>query len=100
MPSDLTALAVLAGQTVVAAASTDEWGTTKQGVARLLGRGDQKREQLAERRLDQTRDQLQAAPGQELEQARADLEAVWRTRLGDLLEEHPEKAGELRVLVG
>jgi hypothetical protein len=49
--------------------------------------------------LDQTRDQLRATPGQELEQARADLEAVWRTRLADLLEEHMEVADELQVLV-
>jgi hypothetical protein len=99
MPLDLSASATLASRAVVAAALTDAWGTTKRGVARLLGCGDPYRERLAERRLDQTRDQLRAAPGQELEQARADLEAVWRTRLADLLEEHPEVADELRVLV-
>jgi len=101
MPSDLTALA---SRTVVAAASTDdasadEWETAKRGVAGLFGRGDEKRELLAEQRLDETRDQLQAASGQELKQARADLEAVWQTRLGDLLEEHPDAAGALRRLV-
>lgn len=101
MPSDLTALA---SRTVVAAASTDDastkvWERAKRGVARLLGRGDQVRERWAERRLDQTRDQLHDASGHELKQARADLEAFWRTRLGELLEEHPGAAGELRALV-
>lgn len=99
MPSDLTPLSVLAGRTVVAAASTDEWGTAKHEIARLIGCGSQERERLAERQLDQTREPLQAAPGQELEEARAGLEAVWGVRLRHLLEEHPEKAGELQVLV-
>jgi hypothetical protein len=104
MPSDLTALAASASRTVLAAASTDdastvEWETAKRGVAALLGRGDRKQERRAERWLDQTRDQLQAASGRDLKQARADLEVVWRTRLGDLLEEDPDAADELRRLV-
>ena len=99
MPLDRSALAALASRTVVAAASTDAWETAKRGVAGLLSCGDPERERLAAWRLDQTCDQLQAAPGQEMEQARADLEAVWATRLGDLLEEHPDSADELRLLV-
>lgn len=96
----LVALALLAAQTVVAAASTDAWGAAKRGVAHLLGRGDPDRERLAEQRLEQTREQLQVArPGQDLERARGSAEAVWRTRLADLLEEHPDAAGELRTLV-
>lgn len=95
----LVALALLAAQTVVAAASTDAWGAAKRGVARLLGRGDPERERLAEQRLDQARDQLVAAPGQHLDRVRADLVAVWRTRLADLLEEDPDVAGDLRALV-
>jgi hypothetical protein len=99
MPMVLVALALLAAQTVVAAASTDAWGAAKRGVARLLGRGDSARERLAEQRLDQARDQLLAAPVQQLDQVRADLEAVWRTRLADLLEEDPDVAGDLQALV-
>jgi hypothetical protein len=100
MPLVLLALAALAAQTVVAAASTDAWGAAKRGVAQLLGRGDPERERLAEQRLDQTRQELQAAPvGQELEQARASSEAAWQARLFSLLEEHPDAADELQVLV-
>jgi hypothetical protein len=96
---DPTVLAVLAAQTVVAAASTDAWGMAKRGVARLFGRGDPERERLAEQRLDQTQAQLQAAPGKDLELARAGLESAWRTRLVDLLEEYPDAAGDLQALV-
>jgi hypothetical protein len=104
MPSDLTALAKRASHTVVAAASTDdtsadEWGTAQRGVAGLLGRDDPGKTSAASRRLDQTRDKLQAASGHELNQARADLEAVWLTRLGDLLDEDPDAADVLRPLL-
>ena len=36
----LVALAALAGNTVVTAAVTDAWESTRKGFARLLGRGD------------------------------------------------------------
>jgi hypothetical protein len=92
-------LASLAGQTVVTAAVTDAWGTAKRGFARLLGRGDPSRTELAERRLEQTRDQLTGVPTAELERVRVELEATWRTRLLDLLEEHPDAVADLRALV-
>ena len=99
MPPDRSRSAGLAAQTVVAAAASDEWGLARPALARLLGRGDQERERLAEQRLDLTRERLLATPAEELDQARATLEAVWRTRLADLLEEHPEAAGEVRALI-
>ena len=92
-------LASLAGQTVVTAAVTDTWGTAKRGFARLLGRGDASRTELAERRLEQTRDQLTGVPAADLERVRVELEATWRTRLLDLLEEHPDAVADLRALV-
>ncbi len=95
----MLSLASLAGQTVVTAAVTDAWGTAKRGFARLLGRGDPARTELAERRLEQTRDQLTGVPAAKLERARAELEATWRTRLLDLLEEHPDAVADLRALV-
>jgi hypothetical protein len=96
---DPIALATLAAQTVVTAATTDVWDMTKRGVSRLLGRGDVNREQRTEQRLDRTHQQLQSVSSQELELARGDLEATWRIRLIDLLEEHPEAAGDLLALV-
>ena len=95
----LTALAALAGNTVVTAATTDAWEAARRGFARLLGRGDSKQEQLAEQRLAETREQLTGAHGQDLEQARAALAERWATRLADLLEEDPGAEVDLRTLV-
>jgi hypothetical protein len=95
----LIALAALAGNTVVAAATTDAWEAARRKFARLLGRGDPKKEQLAETRLEQTRQQLEGVTGRELEQAQADLARDWRLRVSDLLEEDPGIEAELRAVV-
>jgi len=92
----LMALAALAGRTVVAAASTDAWGACKRGFSRLLGRGDPKEEQLAEQRLEATRQQLAEADS---DQAREALAERWTGRLEDLLEANPAAEAELRALV-
>ena len=65
------ALASLAGNTVVAAATTDVWEAARRKFARLLGRGDPQQEHLAEQRLEETRQQLTRAEGADLERARA-----------------------------
>jgi hypothetical protein len=95
----LMTLAALAGNTVVAAATTDAWEAARRKLARLLGRGDPKQEQLAERRLDETRQQLTGAKGAELERVRAALAERWAARLADLLEEDPGVGADLRTLV-
>ena len=94
----LASLASLAGQTVVKAATTDTWDAAKRGIARLLGRGDPKQEQLAERRLEETRGQLAGMEGTDLEQARSSLAAQWATRLADLLDVNPGAEADLRAL--
>jgi hypothetical protein len=99
MEEALLSLASLAGQTVVAAAVTDGWEAVKRGFARLLGRGDPARAEVAERRLEQAREELAGVPADQMELVRDRLAAAWQTRLLDLLEEHPEIAGELRALV-
>jgi hypothetical protein len=93
----LVALASLAGNTVVVAATTDAWEAARHRFARLLGRGDPDRTELAERRLAETHEQLTAAAGADLESARAALEAQWVTRVADLLEEYPGVEAELRA---
>ena len=95
----LMALAALAGNTVVAAATTDAWEAARQGFTRLLGRGYPNRTRLAERRLAETHEQLTSADSKDLEQARAALAERWAGRLADLLEEHPDAEADLRVLV-
>ena len=95
----LMALAALAGNTVVAAATTDAWEAARRGFARLLGRGDPDRTKMAEQRLEQTREQLTEAAGTNSEQARAVLAERWAGRLADLLEENPGVEADLRALV-
>jgi hypothetical protein len=95
----LIALAALAGNTVVSAATTDAWEACRRGIARLLGRGDAKKTELAKQRLAETHNQLATAAGADLERARAAQEAQWTTRLTDLLEENPDVEAELRALV-
>lgn len=68
MPGDvLMALAQFAGQTVATAAVTDVREADRGKFARLLGRGDVRRTQVAAQWLEQTRQQLAAAPEPELE---------------------------------
>jgi hypothetical protein len=100
MPAEtLMALAALAGNTVVAAATTDAWEAARKGFARLLGRGDPDRTKAAERRLEETHEQLAKATGADLERTRAAVEAQWVTRLADLLEDDPGVEADLRALV-
>jgi hypothetical protein len=95
----LIALAALAGNTVVAAATTDAWEAARRKFARLLGRGDPDKTKAAERRLEGTHDQLTNAAGADLERVRAALEAQWVTRLTDLLEDDPGIEAELATVV-
>jgi hypothetical protein len=95
----LMALAALAGNTVVTAAVTDAWEATRNGFARLLGRGDPDKTKLAEQRLQETHEQLTEAKAADLEQLRSAQEAQWTTRLADLLQEDPGVEADLRTLV-
>ena len=101
MPGDvLIALAQFAGQTVAAAAVTDVWEAVRGRFARLLGRGDARRTQVAEQWLAQTHEQLAAAvPGSGLEPAREAAAERWAGRFADLLDEDPGVEAELRALV-
>jgi len=93
------ALTQFAGQTVVAAAITDVWESVRGRVARLLGRGDARKTQVAEQWLAQTHQQLTAASGAGREQVRAAQAERWADRFADLLDEDPSLEGELRALV-
>jgi hypothetical protein len=50
-------------------------------------------------RAAETQEQLTAAEGTDLQQARAALAERWAGRLADLLEEHPDAEADLRALV-
>lgn len=94
---DISSLAALAGNTLVAAAVTDAWETARHRFARLFGRGEP--DPVTERRLEATRSQLAAAPADGLDQVQADLAGQWALRLADLLDEDPGAEAKLRALV-
>jgi hypothetical protein len=95
----LTALASTGGTALVTAMVTDSWEGLRARFARLFGRGDSGQAEVAAGRLEQSRAELASLAGADLERARAQQEIVWRTRLGDLLEQDPLAEQELRVLV-
>lgn len=96
----LAALAQFAGQTIAAAAITDVWESARGRFARLLGRGDSRKAEVAERWLAQTREQLaDAEPGAELDRAGQAAADRWAGRFADLLDEDPGLEAELRALV-
>jgi hypothetical protein len=100
MPGEvLMALAQFAGQTLAAAAVTDVWESVRHKVARLLGRGDQRKTEVAQRWLDETHQQLTAAQGTDLEPARVTAARRWEGRFADLLDEDPAVEADLRALV-
>ena len=71
------ALAQWAGQTVAAAAVTNVWESVRSRFARLLGRGDARKTEVAEGWLAQTQQQLAAAAPGELEKARRAAAERW-----------------------
>ena len=95
----LMALAQWAGQTVAAAAVTDLWEAARHKVARLLGRGDPTKTEVAERWLNDTHQQLAGAEGADLEPVQAAVARRWEGRFADLLDEDPGVEADLRALV-
>jgi hypothetical protein len=98
MPGDvLVTLAQFVGQTVAAAAVTDAWEAARGRFARLLGRGDARKTEVAERWLAQTRQDLTAA-GSDARQLQEAAAERWTGRFSDLLDEDPALEAELRAL--
>jgi hypothetical protein len=94
----LIALAQFAGQTVASAAITDLWESVRGQFARLLGRGDARKTQVADRWLAQTREQLVAAGPGAVTQAKRAAAERWASRFCDLLDEDPSLTDRLRAL--
>jgi hypothetical protein len=100
VPGDvLMALAQFAGQTVAQAAITDVWETVRGRFARLIGRGDIRKTEVAELWLTQTRQRLTTAQGSDLERMREAQAGRWADRFADLLDEDPMLEVDLRALV-
>jgi hypothetical protein len=90
-------LAALAGNVVIAAATTEIWPAAQEQVALLFGRGNADR--AAWDRLDATHRKLHAASADDAAQVRAVQAGQWSTRLDDLLSEHAEAEPELQTLI-
>jgi hypothetical protein len=95
----LAAVAAAGGTALVEAMTTDAWTSAKQGFARLLGRDKPEQQEVAERRLERSRQELAGKSDAALERARAEQAAAWRLRLSDLLEDDPAAEADLRALV-
>ena len=95
----LLTLAAQAGQMVVDAVATDAWETAEHRYAKMLGRGDVKKTQLAELWLEDTREQLAGEAGVDMEVIRTALAGRWARRWADLLEEDPDAEPELRGFI-
>jgi hypothetical protein len=93
---DVTDLAALAANTVVAAAVTDTFEGVRDRVARLFGRG--KPDPAAERRFDTMRAELSNVTGAEVERVRAVQQNQWQVRFADLIDAYPDAVDELMRL--
>lgn len=94
---DVTDLASLAANTVVAAAVTDTFEGVRERVARLFGRGTP--DPAITRRLDVTRTELSNVTPAGAERVRVVQATQWQVRFADLLDAYPAAAGELAQLV-
>src|SRR5580692_7263927 len=92
-------LAALAGRVVVDAAAADGWEAAERGCAKVLGHGNATQTQVAEQWLAETREQLTAEAGADMELLRTALAVRWAGRLADLLKDHPDAEAGLRALV-
>jgi hypothetical protein len=94
---DVTELASLAANTVVATAATDAFEGVRGRVARLFGRG--KPDPATERRLEATRVELSGRSSADAANVEAAQQIQWRVRFADLCEAYPEAAEELGQLI-
>jgi hypothetical protein len=94
----LETLVVAGASALIGAIATDAWQTARSGFAKLLGRGDRQKQELADRRLDEAAAQVAQAGHDNQDRVRGELLAAWQVRLQDLLEEHPDAMDELRIL--
>lgn len=92
----LATLAMTGATTVVAAMATSAWDAARTGVLRLFGRGAAEPAAI-EAQLDGNN--ALVARAEDGERARQSLVGSWRLQLEELLQQHPDVAGELQDVV-
>ncbi|PVE04344.1 hypothetical protein [Streptomyces scopuliridis] len=100
MEVELAALATSGATTVVALMATEGWNAVRSRVAALLQRGSRAQEDpnRVEGELELERREVADRDGDDAAVI-ADLEAVWRIRLRQLLREDPSASAALRELI-
>ncbi|MFI0975989.1 hypothetical protein ACH4SP_03060 [Streptomyces sp. NPDC021093] len=93
MPDPATDLAMTGASVIVAAMATAAWQSTRTAAVRLFRRGGQERES----QLDTNAALVVRAEDARL--ARGSLRPLWQLELENLLDQHPEIAGELTELI-
>lgn len=99
LAESLTALAGAGSSALIGAMATDVWQGARDGVVRLFGRGGEARGEAVGVQLDEDAVLVVRAEAAGADEIRAELLPVWRRRLLQLLEEHPDSEAELRELV-
>jgi hypothetical protein len=84
---DRSGLALLAGDTLVASATSGVWGDARREIAALFGAGSPDWKTL--RRLDATHAELVATAYSSHRRVRIKLASEWSVRFKDLIVEHP-----------
>ncbi|WP_328496994.1 hypothetical protein OHS59_32960 [Streptomyces sp. NBC_00414] len=97
MEPELAALAAAGATALVQQMVTDGWGNVRDRVVVFFSRG--RDEAAVEGELEESRTDLVAARDAGDEDAAADVQASWRTRLRRTLRNDPEAAAELRTLL-
>lgn len=98
MEAELATLVATGATTAVGLMVTETWEQAKQRLVRLFSRGSDTA--IVDGELDRSRDALVAASGAPDEEAlTSDITAMVRLRLRGLLEQHPDAAEDLRLLV-
>ena len=96
MEAELAALASSGATTLVGLMASDAWAQVSRRLAAFFGRSG---DDGAEEELRLSQEELLAASADDDEGAVADVEAVWRARMRQLLRADPSAAAELRALL-
>lgn len=95
----IAALATSGATTIVQAAATDVWSQTKQGFARLFGRGDAAATARAEAELERTNAELALLDQDDRGLAARQQRLRWESQLTGLLREVPGAQRDLEELL-
>ncbi|MER5972672.1 hypothetical protein ABT112_23570 [Streptomyces sp. NPDC002055] len=99
MDPAVAAVAATAATTLVTAMTTDAWGHSKRGFARLLGLGHADQGAAAEAELEQARETVLAAYERGDETTLGTAHDQWASRLGAALEANAGRSAESAELL-